>query len=121
MDKPRKQKTMAVARAVADRDKHESLSQAATYALLMDSKEVADFLHSKLVAKNILVNRLVRMQVESGGTLFPGVPARGGAITFMAIEELARMQPELHPILEEIAQLEKLKYLAGTDNDGSAN
>jgi hypothetical protein len=107
--------TKVIAEVIAGARKHESLSQAASYALLMESEEVANFLHDKLIARNLLINRLVSMQVESNGTLFPGVPAQGGLATFMAIEELAKTNPSLHPILGEIAALEKFKYMAGAD------
>lgn len=107
--------TKVIAEVIGGARRHESLSRAASYALLMESEEVANLLHDKLIERNLLVNRLVNLHVESGGTLLPGIPSRGGLATFMAIEELAKTDPGLHPILGEIAALEKLKYMAGAD------
>lgn len=104
-----------IAEVIGGMRRHESLSQAASYALLMESEEVANLLHDKLIERNLLINRLVNMHVESDGTLLPGVPAQGGLATFMAIEELAKTNPSMHPILGEIAGIEKLKYMAGID------
>lgn len=95
-----------IAEVIGGVRRHESLSQAASYALLMESEEVANLLHDKLIERNLLVNRLVALHVESGGSLLPGVPAQGGLTTFMAIEELAKTSPSMHPILGEIAALE---------------
>ena len=105
--------------AIGGARKHESLTQAASYALLMESQEVASFLHDKLMERNALIYELSRQHVESGGTLLPGVPAEGGLLAFMAIEELARTNPGLHPVLKQVADLEKMKYLAGLGAPGS--
>lgn len=102
-----------LAEVIGGTRRHESLSQAASYALLMESEEVANMLHDKLIERNLLVNRLVGLHVESDGALLPGVPAQGGLASFIAIEDLAKTNPTLHPILGEIAELEKLKYMAG--------
>lgn len=104
-----------IAEVIGGTRRHDSLSQAASYALLMESEEVANLLHDKLLERNRLINELSRLHVESGGTLLPGVPRLGGLATFMAIEDLAKTNPGLHPILGEIAALEKLKYMVGGD------
>ena len=107
--------TKAIADVIAGTRKHESLSQAVSYALLMESEDVANFLHDKLIERNRLINDLVRLNVESGGTLLPSVPTDSKLAAFMAIEELAKTNPGLHPILGQVAEMEKLKYMAGAD------
>lgn len=105
-----------IAEVIGGVRRHESLSQAASYALLMDAEEVASLLHDKLIERNFLINRLMRLHIESDGALLPGVPVQGGLPLFIAIEELAKINPSQHPILGEIAALEKLKYMAGADD-----
>lgn len=102
-----------IVKVIGGARRHESLSQAASYALLMESEQVANLLHDKLIERNLLVNKLLTLHVESDGTLLDGVPAQDGLASFMAIEDLAKTDPGLHPILGEIAALEKLKYMAG--------
>lgn len=113
--------TKAIAEVIGGARRHESLSQAASYALLMECEEVANMLNDKLIERNLLVNRLVGLHVESGGTLLPGVPTEGGLASFVAVEDLAKTNPSLHPILGEIASLEKLKYMAGVNTVETIN
>lgn len=121
-EKPGAQKaTRIIAETIGGARRHESLSQAASYALLMESDEVANLLHDKLIQRNQLVTKLVSLHTESGGELFPGVTTDGGLATFMAIEELAKTNPGLHPVLGEIAALEKLKYMAGGNDARISN
>lgn len=101
--------------------KHESLAQASSYALLMESEEVANLLHDKLMERNKLVRELVALNVESEGSLLPGVPLGSELAAFMAIEELAKTNPGLHPLLRRVAELEKLKYLVGRHDQGALN
>lgn len=121
-EKPGAQKaTRIIAETIGGARRHESLSQAASYALLMESDEVANLLHDKLIQRNQFVTKLVNLHMESEGELFPGVTTEGGLATFMAIEELAKTKPGLHPVLGEIAALEKLKYMAGANAAGLSN
>lgn len=101
--------------------KHESLAQASSYALLLESQEVANLLHDKLMERNKLINELVALNVESAGALLPGVPVDSELAAFMAIEDLAKVSPDLHPILGRVAELEKLKYLVGGGSFGVLN
>lgn len=102
--------------------KHESLAQAASYALLVESHEIAELLHNKLMERNKLVNELAKLNVESGGTLLPGIPVGSSELAaFMAIEELAKTDPDLHPILGQVADLEKLKYMVGGADRSTLN
>lgn len=110
---PKKEASNFIVKVIGGARRHESLSQAASYALLMESEQVANLLHDKLIERNLLVNKLLTLHIESDGTLLDGVPAQGGLTSFMAIEDLAKTNPSIHPILGKIAELEKLKYMAG--------
>lgn len=93
--------------------KHASLSDAVSYARWKEDPETATFLLGKLEERCNLVKKLRDLNAASGGALLLGVPADNSLAAFMAIEALAESNPGLHPILGEIAELEKLKYMVG--------
>lgn len=102
-----------LAKTASGADKHESLAKAAAYACVMENVTTATFLTEKVEERSALIHELMRLNAESGGTLLPGVPLDNELAAFLAIEALVNTNPGLHPILGQIAALEKLKYMVG--------
>lgn len=106
-------KTRGLEEVVSGARKHNSLADAALYAAVMEDKGTADFLSGQLEKRNQLIKRLVLLNAESGGSLLPGVPGENSLAAFMAIEDLAAKNPQIHPMLGQIDELDKTRFMVG--------
>lgn len=93
---------------------HDSLGNAALYSTLMEDTATMNALTDLLGKRCELVREMCRLNAEAGGALLPPiVPADESLEAFIAVEILAKNNPGLHPILGQIAELEKARFLAG--------
>lgn len=103
-------------RIIGGADKHKSLNEAALHANLMCDDSTAEFMAGKIEERSALIRELMKLNAESGFTLLPEIP-RGELGAFMAIEEMASMNPGAHEILGKIAEIDKARFMVG---DGGA-
>lgn len=99
--------------------KHASLADASLYAMFNEAPEVSRFIDNNERERCRLVWSLTREHLRSAGTLFPGLTTESELAAFEAIEELAIRNPDQHPTLKAISELEKCKHLAGANGPAS--
>lgn len=96
---------------VKDHDKHKSLADAALYAAVKEPA-LSPFMTQKVEERTVLIQELIRLNTESGFMLLPQIPHEQ-VTAHKAIVDLAISNPDHHPILGKIAEIERVRFLVG--------
>lgn len=95
--------------------KHDSLANAALYAVMREDGGTASFMTEKVEERSALIRELMKLNAESGFMLLPQLP-HDDLGAFMAIEKLAASNPGAHEFLGRIAEIDKMRFMVGTQS-----
>lgn len=93
--------------------KHENIYYAIEYAIAYEDRETLTLLRSKRAEMQALLVELAQKHIQSGGTLYPGVPTETEGLATAALFAQALKDPGNDIGLLKVAELDNHKYLVG--------